>query len=1212
MWRVGTSGQACRSVAWHPTDPNLFASGGDDCYVRVWNLKERAVVLILQGHLDFVRSVQFHPTRPLLISSSDDQSVRIWDYQARCCVGLALGHLNYVMCVRFSPFDGGDFYASASLDKNIRVVDCRPLWESLQTRAKKALSTAADLVGSAELSHGITLQGHTGGVNWVEFVEKKSPTFNEKHLLSCGDDYKVIVWGWKTGTTLRIISTHSHNVSAAIFLGHSILSVSEDRTVAHHDRVFRALKSRTIRKSSERFWAVSQHPRDALYAAGHDRGLIVFKLERERPATVAVGKALFVVNATISQWMRGPNGQARSRRCGCREALPAIPPHEVACDVTGTTFMLTYKAPSAMACVVKILQLDKAAEQFSGVTTFDCARGCVMATKTQMGLLTQNSAGVPIIELLNSQDASSCGVVALPDDLRSKDTRPSGIASAGGNGNVWLLCPDSVVEMDVLRGARTKKSLSTLGHVRRVIGADVKVAGKGLAALLRKHEIFIVDSDLRLLVRVHETVRIKSGAWDGDVFVYSTVNAVKYVLCNGETGLISSSSSVMYIHKCYRDPADTIVTIALSTRKNSSKVTFATFSAAEYMIKKYLCERNFERALSVMAAAKATNGIDLSGPRLVSYLVKKGFAAIALHMISDNPALKFRLALKCGNLAVAHECAEVLNSPKEWKMLADHALLLGDVELAESSLKICRNFNALSFLYFITGHHKNLTLLTTIAQKRRDAMAVVQTAVASGCGDAIVDVLDKCGIAGLAAYARETVATGAEESVLDCVPPVLHDNPLEKWPTHDVDGGVLDVLATTTGESILDNIVAAIPTQSEETAPAEGDWEDDFDLGGGDDDDLLDGGDDDLGDNGGAGDDDWDDGDLLDDDEDALFDDGDDDLGDGDAPAADVSVGAGVCQAYNDWQANAAEQSSVGLAAATGRFDDAVKELAMCGLDVQFGPDVDASKRLSAELLGTRLACHFFVPTLPLLPDLCVPVSRGDDAVIPSVPVSLTLLKARFQELVSGTNKMQAAEKGKVTGDVPTREQMTQLARFIIRESRLCVATVEDGHAVQHVAHACRDYVVSFMIDDALNATEDPNRTLVLSALATHLSGCDARRLVQLLFRAVKAWKGAGHMKTAVAFANRHIRKFMEHAPNAQAPKATSAFVQKFGAAGRDKPGAPGADEYDPKIDVVICVDTLTQVLQGVAESATECKVCQAVSLTSRQASCVVCGARKV
>ena len=104
-----------RSVSFHPVQP-LFASGGDDFSIKVWNYKQRKCLFTLLGHLDYVRTVQFHPgDRPWLLSASDDQTIRIWNWQSRQCISILTGHNHYVMSAQFHPRD--DLVVSASLDR---------------------------------------------------------------------------------------------------------------------------------------------------------------------------------------------------------------------------------------------------------------------------------------------------------------------------------------------------------------------------------------------------------------------------------------------------------------------------------------------------------------------------------------------------------------------------------------------------------------------------------------------------------------------------------------------------------------------------------------------------------------------------------------------------------------------------------------------------------------------------------------------------------------------------------------------------------------------------------------------------------------------------------------------------------------------------------------------------------------------------------------
>ena len=48
-----------RSVNFHMTQP-LFVSGGDDAKIIGWNYKRKDKAFTLKGHLDYIRTVNFH------------------------------------------------------------------------------------------------------------------------------------------------------------------------------------------------------------------------------------------------------------------------------------------------------------------------------------------------------------------------------------------------------------------------------------------------------------------------------------------------------------------------------------------------------------------------------------------------------------------------------------------------------------------------------------------------------------------------------------------------------------------------------------------------------------------------------------------------------------------------------------------------------------------------------------------------------------------------------------------------------------------------------------------------------------------------------------------------------------------------------------------------------------------------------------------------
>jgi coatomer protein complex subunit alpha (xenin) len=73
-----------------------------------------------------------------------------------------------------------------------------------------------------------------------------------------------------------------------------------------------------------------------------------------------------------------------------------------------------------------------------------------------------------------------------------------------------------------------------------------------MVALLSKHAIVIADKKLGNAQTVHETIRVKSAAWDDHgVLVYTTLNHIKYCLPNGDSGIIRTLDMPLYITKVF-------------------------------------------------------------------------------------------------------------------------------------------------------------------------------------------------------------------------------------------------------------------------------------------------------------------------------------------------------------------------------------------------------------------------------------------------------------------------------------------------------------------------------------------------------------------------------------------------------------------------------------------------------------------------------------
>ena len=149
-----------------------------------------------------------------------------------------------------------------------------------------------ELFGSADVYVKHSLEGHDRGVNWASF----HPTL--PLIISAADDRQVKLWRMSDSKAWEVDSCRGHfnNVSCALFHPRQeiIISNSEDRSIRIFDMQRRAALQ-TFRRENDRFWVLAAHPELNLFAAGHDSGLLVFKLERERPAYAVHNNRVYYV-----------------------------------------------------------------------------------------------------------------------------------------------------------------------------------------------------------------------------------------------------------------------------------------------------------------------------------------------------------------------------------------------------------------------------------------------------------------------------------------------------------------------------------------------------------------------------------------------------------------------------------------------------------------------------------------------------------------------------------------------------------------------------------------------------------------------------------------------------------------------------------------------------------------------------------------------------
>ncbi|KAF5876387.1 putative coatomer subunit protein [Botrytis fragariae] len=692
-----------RGIDFHKTQP-LFVSGGDDYKIKVWSLQTRRCLFTLNGHLDYVRTVFFHHELPWIISSSDDQTIRIWNWQNRSLICTMTGHNHYTMCAQFHPKD--DLVVSASLDQSVRVWDISglrkkhsaPTSMTFEDQMSRGNQAQADMFGNTDAVVKFVLEGHDRGVNWVAF----HPTL--PLIVSAGDDRLVKLWRMSETKAWEVDTCRGHfqNASGCLFHPHQdlILSVGEDKTIRVWD-LNKRTSVQSFKRENDRFWVIAAHPEINLFAAGHDNGVMVFKLERERPASAFYQNNLFYITKDkhVKSYDFQKNIESPTLLTLKKLGSPWVPPRSLSYNPAERAVLVTSPADGGSYELIN-LPRDGAGSMDSNDTKRGQGTSAVFVARNRFAVFNATTQQIDIKDLSNSTTKTI--------------KPPNGTTDIyfGGTGNLLLITPTAVHLYDIQQKKATAEL--TVSGVKYVVWSN-----DGLyAALLSKHNVTIVTKSLEQVSTLHETIRIKSATWDdAGVLLYSTLNHIKYTLLNGDNGIVRTLDQTVYL---VRVKARTMYCL-----DRSAKPKILNIDPTEYRFKLALVKRNYEEMLQIIKNSS------LVGQSIISYLQKKGYPEIALQFVQD-PQTRFELAIECGNLEVAVEMAKQLDRPKLWSRLTAEALAHGNHQIVEMTYQKLRQFDKLSFLYLATGDEAKLTRMAKIAEHRGDFTARFQNALYLG------------------------------------------------------------------------------------------------------------------------------------------------------------------------------------------------------------------------------------------------------------------------------------------------------------------------------------------------------------------------------------------------------------------------------------------------------------------------------------------------
>ncbi|XP_057816262.2 coatomer subunit alpha-1 [Cryptomeria japonica] len=1141
-----------RGVHFHKSQP-LFVSGGDDYKIKVWNYKMRRCLFTLLGHLDYIRTVQFHNEYPWIVSASDDQTIRIWNWQSRTCISVLTGHNHYVMCASFHPKE--DLVVSASLDQTVRVWDIGSLRKKTVSPADDILRLTqmnTDLFGGGDTVVKYVLEGHDRGVNWAAF-HPSLPL-----IVSGADDRQVKLWrmndtkAWEVDT----LRGHMNNVSCVMFHARQdiIVSNSEDKSIRVWD-VSKRTGFQTFRREHDRFWILAAHPEMNLLAAGHDSGMLVFKLERERPAYVVCGGSLYYIkdrflrayefstqkdNQLIPVRRSGSTGMNQGPRS--LSYSPSESAVLICSDADGGSYEL-YIVPKDI-----VGRSDATLEAKRGV-----GGSAVFVARNRFAVLDKSHNQV-LIKNLRNEVSKKCNLPINADAI-----------FYAGTGTILCRSEDRVVLFDM----QQRISLGDLHTpcVKYIAWSN----DMENVALLSKHAIIITSKKLVHRCTLHETIRVKSGAWDDNgVFIYTTLNHIKYCLPNGDSGIIRTLDIPVYITR--------VSGSSVSYLDRDGKNRVIQIDATEYMFKLALIKKKYDHVMSMIRNSQ------LCGQAMIAYLQQKGFPEVALHFVKDEKT-RFELAVESGNIQIAVASAKEIDEKNHWYRLGIEALRQGNAGIVEYAYQRTKNFERLSFLYLITGNLEKLSKMLRIAEIKNDVMGQFHNALYLGDIQERIKILEESGHVSLAYV---TAAIHGLTDVADRLAAELGGNlptlpsgrksSLLMPPLPIVRGGDWPLLRVTKGifEGGLDN--AGGIYQEEEDEGVAANWGEELDITEAE------------GQNGEV---------LVVDDGEVKGEDNEEggwDLEDLELPPDISSVN--VVSASNAVSFVAPSQgmpvsqiwtqksSLAGEHAAAGNFDTAMRLLSRQLGIKNFSP-------LKPLFLDLYMGSHTYLPAFVSAPVISLAIERGwSETTSPNVrgPPALVVRLSLLEDKIKLAYK--ATTEGKFTEALRLFLTILHTVPVVVVDSR---KEVDD---VKELIGIAKEYVLGLRME--VKRKEVKDNAVRQQELAAYFTHCNLQKvhLKLALLNAMGVCYKQGNFNTAANFA----RRLLETEPSANhATKARQVLK-----ACEKQPQDATDLNYDFRNPFVICGATFTPIYRG--QKDVSCPYCTARFVPSIHGNlCPIC-----
>ncbi|KAG4302136.1 hypothetical protein PCK1_001408 [Pneumocystis canis] len=726
-----------KSIDFHPLEPWIITSLYNG-KVTIWNYEISVNIRTFEVSTVPIRAVRFIAKKNWFVCGADDFQLRIYNYNTLEKVNQIEAHSDYIRCIAVHPTQ--PFVLTGGDDMLIRLWDWENSWKCLRvfeghghyvmalainpkdtnTFASCNLDRTVKVWSLGSSSPNYTLDVGERGINYVDYYHSGDKPF----LITAGDDHMIKIWDYQTKSCVQTLEGHLENVSFAYFYPELpiIISGSEDGTIRVWNSSIYKLEQ-TFNYGLERAWCIGHLKGSNFVAIGYDEGLVVLKIGGEQPAASMdnSGKIIWAKHNDVYSSVIKPNND-KEVKDGLR--LTLIPRYLGSCEIYPQSLQHSPNGRFVVVCgdgeyiiYTALAWRNKA---------FGSALNFVWAYDSNEYAIRESSTSVRIYRNFKER-ANPFQCEFLSDGI-------FGGKLLGIKGHGFLAFYDwetynFIRKIDV---SPNEIYWSELGTLLTLACDDIFYVLKfNCEVYINAIETGNINPDegledaFEVIADVSEC--IKSGIWVGDCFIYSnSMNRVNYLVGNQVYTVSHFDSNVYILGYIPRDGKLYFID------KDIHIIPYElSLSVVEYQT--LVLRGDMDQAEKLLSSIPQ-NQI----AKIARFLDGQGYKDLALNITTDLEQ-RFDLAIQLHKLDIAVEVANKMNMESKWKTIGDVSLSVWDLSLAEECYIKAKDFGSLLMLYSSAGNVEKMKMLAKDAldsgQNNIAFIALLQIRDIDGCTD---------------------------------------------------------------------------------------------------------------------------------------------------------------------------------------------------------------------------------------------------------------------------------------------------------------------------------------------------------------------------------------------------------------------------------------------------------------------------------------------